>query len=151
MPAANFQAIDVNHRVQRMEFSVDVFVGVLDSFHVFDDVQRLDEIDVDAGRVADESENQLIDALRLMDGDALADQPVLQVVQLLLVRIFFQDDNHVCGSFLLIWFKWIIKHKKNRRRLFAGGLGFFGSWACRGQTAVVKKDLFAAKSYWPSF
>ncbi|MBR6324271.1 MAG: hypothetical protein IKR62_04745 [Victivallales bacterium] len=36
--------------------------------------------------------------------------------------------------------------KKNRRRLFAGGLGFFGSLACLGQTAVVKKDLFAAKS-----
>jgi hypothetical protein len=47
--------------------------------------------------------------------------------------------------------KWTVKHKKNRRRLFAGGLGFFGSLGCLGQTAVVKKDLFAAKSYCPSF
>ena len=37
-----------------------------------------------------------------MDGDALAGDPVLQVVQLFWIRIFLQNDNHVRGSLVLL-------------------------------------------------
>ncbi len=86
---------DPDHRIGRMEFSVDVLKGFRKTLHVFDDIELFDEVGVDGGSIADETEDRLLVAFIDMDREAETLQPVDEVAELLPVGVLLQQNNHV--------------------------------------------------------
>ena len=70
-----------------MELAVRILVRLLDPLDILDDLQRLDEVDVNAGGVAHQPQDGLTHPLRLVDGHPLACQPLLEVAELPGIRI----------------------------------------------------------------
>ena len=59
-PPPIFSAADVDYGVVRMELAVRAFERFRDAHHRFDDIEAAEQIDVDAGGVADEAQNRVI-------------------------------------------------------------------------------------------
>ena len=97
--AADLGAAHGNDRVLRVEFPVGVFVGLLNPLDVLHDVQGGDEVDVQLGRVAHQSQDGVSLADAGVDDDPLFLEPVDQALQLFAVGVVLQNDNH--GGLLL--------------------------------------------------
>ena len=87
MTSANLYAIDVNDRVQRVEFAVRGLVGLLDALDILDDVQRLDKVDVQDTGITDQSKKHLAGTIGGMDGDVVLFEPIDKIVQLRLIGV----------------------------------------------------------------
>ena len=58
--SADFGARDIHNRVFGMKFAVYVLVRLLDCLYGFHNIQSVDEINVDSGRIADQSKDCLL-------------------------------------------------------------------------------------------
>ena len=95
---ADLRARTVDDRIVGMELAVRGFVGLLNALDALDGAQLLDEADVDLGDVADAADQRLMGALRHVRRNVPRGKPILQVLDLALVRILLQYDNHFCMS-----------------------------------------------------
>lgn len=99
---ADADAVDIDHRIFRMEHAVGQLIFGSDADDVFHAVICLDGFFVDDGRIS----GQAIDIeFRAFDFDSL-DAFCLQAgderVDLSLVGVLFDGDDHILSSFLLI-------------------------------------------------
>ena len=94
MPAADLGAADVDDGVQRVELAVGIFERFLDAGDAVDDIERFDQGHVDFGGVADEPHDGGAFAFAPVDVEPHALEPVGQIGQLFLIRIFFEYDDH---------------------------------------------------------
>ena len=92
--AADFDAADIDNRIVRMELAVAAFERVGDAAHGVDDIEACNQVHVDGFRVADESEDGLIIALRNMDAEILGFEPADQLVTAGFTYVRFQNNDH---------------------------------------------------------
>jgi hypothetical protein len=98
-----------------VELAVRAFERLLNAFDLFNDLHLAEEVDVDAGGVAHQSENGLMDTFGLVEGNALLFQPGGQTVKLSCFRIFFQNYDHFIFPLC-----YIENLNKKRPAVFAG-------------------------------
>ena len=77
-----------------MELAVGVLIRLLDALYALHDVQGGDQVTVQLGGIAHQTQNGVGMADALMDDDVFFLQPCLQTFQLGLVGIMLQDDDH---------------------------------------------------------
>ena len=77
-----------------MELAVAAFERVGDAAHGVDDIEACNQVHVDGFRVADESEDGLIIALRNMDAEILGFEPADQLVTAGFTYVRFQNNDH---------------------------------------------------------
>ena len=83
-----------------MELAVAALEGLGHAFDGIDDAEALDEIHVNARRVADQPQNGLICALGNVHAEALILEPADELLALVCFRTMFEYDDH--NSILLI-------------------------------------------------
>ena len=82
-----------------MELAIGVLVGLLDTLDILHDVQSGDQVDIQLGGIAHQTQNGVGLADAGVDGDALFLEPGDEAFQLVTVGILFQNDDH--NRFLL--------------------------------------------------
>ena len=60
IPAADFYAVHINHRIIGVEFAVGVFIRLGNTLDLFDNIQALNQINVHFARVAYKPQNRLV-------------------------------------------------------------------------------------------
>ena len=94
MTAADLHAAHLDHRVLGLELAVDLLKGVGDPFHGLHNIQRAQQLHIDLGGIADETQNGHVLAVGDMHIQALIFQPVDQMLHLRLGSTFFQNCDH---------------------------------------------------------
>ena len=92
--AADLHAIHVDDGVVRVELAVAALEGLGHALDAVDDAEARDQVHVHAGRVADEAEHGLVFALGNVDGQALALEPVDELLALCCFHAMFEYDDH---------------------------------------------------------
>lgn len=80
--------------VFRMEFAIDVFIGLLDALDRLHDIQGMQQVDIHFGGIADQPQHGGIGALAEIDLQAQPLDPRNEIVELFFVAVFLYDDNH---------------------------------------------------------
>ena len=93
--AADLEAAAVHHRVLGMELAVRLLVRLLDALDGLHHAEGLHEADVEARHVAHASDDGLRLARAHVRRHAVVAQPAKQAVDLLLVRVLLQRNDHV--------------------------------------------------------
>ena len=73
--AADSRIFHLDHRIQRMEFTVGVFEWLLHPFDRFDDFHLLKQFNIDPGGIAHQTHDRLVHTLSDVGGDALSFDP----------------------------------------------------------------------------
>ncbi|MPM82910.1 hypothetical protein SDC9_129972 [bioreactor metagenome] len=97
--AADLGVPDLDHGVLRVKFAVCVFIRLLHPLDVIHNVKRGDQVDVQLGGVAHQSQNGVGLADAGVDGNALFLEPADEAFQLFAVGIALENDDH--DGFLL--------------------------------------------------
>ena len=82
-----------------MEFTVCIFEGLLNTLHIFNDIQRSDQIHIYHRGIANQTNDGMIHTAGNMGADAHAAKPYLQVFNLFFLCVGFQYYYH---NFLLL-------------------------------------------------
>ena len=97
--AADFYACNINYLICIMEFTVCIFEGLLNTLHIFNDIQRSDQIHIYHRGIANQTNDGMIHTAGNMGADAHAAKPYLQVFNLFFLCVGFQYYYH---NFLLL-------------------------------------------------
>ena len=105
--AADFYACNINYLICIMEFTVCIFEGLLNTLHIFNDIQRSDQIHIYHRGIANQTNDGMIHTTGNMGADAHAAKPYLQVFNLFFLCVGFQYYYHnflLKKSFCLVFF-----------------------------------------------
>ena len=98
--AANLDVAHLHDHVVGMELAVAALEGLCHALDGVDDAQTLDQVHVDARRVADQAQHGLVLALGDVHAKALIFEPVDKLLALVLFCATLEYDDH--NNFLLI-------------------------------------------------
>ena len=99
VPPADLRASTVDDGVVLVEFAVGALEGLLDALDGLHDVQRGDQVHVHSAGVADQADDGVVLALGDVQPEAVALQPVRQVLHLVFVHLVLEQYNHRRCSF----------------------------------------------------
>ena len=101
VPAAYFGIAHGNDRIIGMEFSVGVFVRLLDPFYGLHHLQRVQRVDIHRGGVAHQTQNGGMGAAALVDVQPHTAQTFHQFFYLQFTCILFEYNDHNKRSLLI--------------------------------------------------
>ena len=99
VPSADLDASAVDHGIVLVELAVGALEGLLDALDRLHDVQRGDQVHVHAAGVADQADDGVVLALGDVQPEAVALQPVGQVLHLVFVDLVLEQYDHGDCSF----------------------------------------------------
>ena len=83
MISANEISAHVDYRILGVEFAVRLFIRLLNSRHVLDNIERAQKVDVHFGRIAYDAEHRACLALGIMNIETHTLYPIGKIVKLL--------------------------------------------------------------------